>query len=518
MTCITFIHSDTEDEDGYEEEEDEDFVDEEEESFDVSEFVDLEDDTINAGESDDYVFTMETTSSSSKVQEEEEDPDKLEEKLKILEEVFVCVPRVLIKRVLGREDVKGDIEMASQKLQEFQDMENPGDLFKSPTKTKPSPTRKTPGSGDISQPFIAWPKAEDRGRENKEESSSRVEQSPKEDESESCRGKKRRRKKKNNRNENRVQRELREVENEAGEKGGNQVFPDQGARQGGRIFGRRPRGGPRWVPRGGSRGGPRGGFVQGQVDNQADVLQELEYGFSSGGYTSQTQRGYGNWRGRGNQPKPKPKPRGRGYRGRGNNFQNEDEYPSFGFRQEGDPFCQQYDQPQFTQRGRGRDQSNYGRGRSGQGARGRREGPVYLADLSKSCETHRSFDDLGFGDDGGGDSNRSDQGNLGSGNKRCDQREMRRAQSLSSVDDSPSADRRQNEEEESRFERNKLLVCGLSESTTDDGVLNFIEAMSGEEVQEIKMLGKDKALVTMAEDITSKSFNHNIQNFVVVHL
>jgi len=35
-------------------------------------------------------------------------------------------------------------------------------------------------------------------------------------------------------------------------------------------------------------------------------------------------------------------------------------------------------------------------------------------------------------------------------------------------------------------------------------VLNFIEAMSGEEVTEVK-LTNDKALITMANDITGKS-------------
>ena len=81
---------------------------------------------------------------------------------------------------------------------------------------------------------------------------------------------------------------------------------------------------------------------------------------------------------------------------------------------------------------------------------------------------------------------------------------MRRAQSLSNVEGDRRPERRENEEDESRFEQNKLVVRGLSASTTDDGVLNFIEAMSGEEVKEVTMLGKGKAVVTMAEQITSK--------------
>ena len=58
-------------------------------------------------------------------------------------------------------------------------------------------------------------------------------------------------------------------------------------------------------------------------------------------------------------------------------------------------------------------------------------------------------------------------------------------------------------EEDSNFEPNRLLVCGLSESTTHDGVLNFIEVISGEEVQKVQ-ISKGKALVTMTKDITSK--------------
>ena len=57
---------------------------------------------------------------------------------------------------------------------------------------------------------------------------------------------------------------------------------------------------------------------------------------------------------------------------------------------------------------------------------------------------------------------------------------------------------------DAKFEPKKLLICGLSESTTRDGVLNFIEAMSGEEVETVEM-SKSKALVTMTKDITSKS-------------
>ena len=113
----------------------------------------------------------------------------------------------------------------------------------------------------------------------------------------------------------------------------------------------------------------------------------------------------------------------------------------------------------------------------------------------------------GHGYRGGDDFNRRDQANRerpGSGaNREQGRGGMRRAQSLSSVEVDGHPERTENEEDESRFEQNKLVVRGLSASTTDDGVLNFIEAMSGEEVKEVTMLGKSKALVTMAEQITS---------------
>ena len=58
--------------------------------------------------------------------------------------------------------------------------------------------------------------------------------------------------------------------------------------------------------------------------------------------------------------------------------------------------------------------------------------------------------------------------------------------------------------EQSRFQQNQLLVSGLSALTTEDCLVNFIEAMSGGEVENV-MLRNDKALITMANDITGKS-------------
>lgn len=84
---------------------------------------------------------------------------------------------------------------------------------------------------------------------------------------------------------------------------------------------------------------------------------------------------------------------------------------------------------------------------------------------------------------------------------------MRRAQSLSSVMESgdQNVDQgRSNAKEQSQFERNQLLVCGLSALTTEECVTNFIEVMSGGEVKDI-ILRNDKALITMTSDITGKS-------------
>ena len=80
-------------------------------------------------------------------------------------------------------------------------------------------------------------------------------------------------------------------------------------------------------------------------------------------------------------------------------------------------------------------------------------------------------------------------------------RELRRAQSLSSGIDNQGTNRRENETEKTKFEPKNLH----SEPTSIDGVLNFTQAMSGEEVQKAEM-GKSKALVTMTDDGKGKSF------------
>ena len=67
--------------------------------------------------------------------------------------------------------------------------------------------------------------------------------------------------------------------------------------------------------------------------------------------------------------------------------------------------------------------------------------------------------------------------------------------------------------EQSRFQQNQLLVSGLSASTTEDCLVNFIEAMSGGEVEDV-MMRNDKALITMANDITGKSCQGMTSQFI----
>ena len=81
------------------------------------------------------------------------------------------------------------------------------------------------------------------------------------------------------------------------------------------------------------------------------------------------------------------------------------------------------------------------------------------------------------------------------GNREADQDGIRRAHSTSSVVEKGPID-------QSQFERNKILIRGLSEKTCPDGLVNFIEARSGgKEVKDVQMLKNGKALVTMADEI-----------------
>ena len=238
------------------------------------------------------------------------DPEEFEEKLRKLKQEFSCLPPVLVKRIICGDEVKGDLEIASQRLQEFQDKENTEDLFKEALMTprRPAVEKSTVTEGDFQAPS---------GGLNVEKS-------------------------------------------------------------------RQPQG------------------------------------------------GLGNLKGRGNPPKIKPKP-GRGPRGGFVHVHKE--YQADDFHKREQPSCERPGSSSNRERGRG---------------------------------------------------------------------ETRRTQSLSSVEVDGRPKRRENEEDEFRFEQNKLVVRGLSGSTTDEGLLNFIEAKSGEEVKKVTMLGKGKALVTMVERITSK--------------
>ena len=364
------------------------------------------------------------------------------------------------------------MEIASQRLQEFQDMENPQDIFKNPPTAKPLTT----SSRGTDQP---------RNFRGKQKSSFGSEKDmPK---------------------EHGEERDLRRGnfdDNRTKNRGGYQANPRQHGRQ---------RGGYRGRPRGAPRGGPRDGFSQGQSDFQG--FRDNEAGLSQGcGFGGdeffQSQRGHGNRGSRGHPPKPKPKNKGRGYRGRGTNYQTPGE--SF---QHSDQFFYGDSQPQFNQRQRnpeGRDASQQNQRR--REVRGRTAAPLQSSDFTDSNAVGHSFnDDSLLGPFGADDRNRRGQGNRGrprnSGNRGRGRGGMRKAQSLSSVTeigDQNTGQAGSNANEQSQFERNKLLVCGLSESTTEDGVVNFIEAMSGEEVKEVT-LRNNKALITMANDIAGKS-------------
>ena len=135
----------------------------------------------------------------------------------------------------------------------------------------------------------------------------------------------------------------------------------------------------------------------------------------------------------------------------------------------------------------------------------RRECPFRSS--AQTNEACRSYDDVDFGDEEEIEQNRSDLGNQGRSGDNLYRGRGRRGmrqltQGLSTEIESQGTVTRENEEG-SIFEPNKLLVCGLNETTTSDEVLNFIEVISDEEVQKVQM-SKGKALVTMTKDITSK--------------
>ena len=253
----------------------------EEEDFGNRHFVDVEDNVCvkarsrrNDGEENN--FTMDTASSSKT--EEEENLENMEKKLKKLEELFSSVPTVLIKRVLCRDDVKGDFNKARQTLQEFQGMGNSQDFIKLPANNGPI-ARGAPDNFARSENKKG--RIEMTESQNNQESRRKIGVTRKlkiENQNETKDG--------NGRGENNVYL-LRKNSfdiNEPKLMCENKVFPDRDAIQvelacrcEARILG--------------------GGFDQGQGDNQKygeNVAHELGYGVPLNDHMFQSQRGRGN--------------------------------------------------------------------------------------------------------------------------------------------------------------------------------------------------------------------------------
>ena len=218
--------------------------------------------------------------------------------------------------------------------------------------------------------------------------------------------------------------------------------------------------------------GPSVGFAQGQSNNQG--LKDNDMGVFQGCGV-----------GRGHPPKPKTKNRGRG-RGRGSKVKTPDE----GF-QDVDQVFHGDNQSQFFQ-----------------GQRYSEEGACQQYQGMSNPAIDSTFDDSPRSPFVGEDPSKRGQENSGrpcdNGNRGRGWDRMRHAQSLSSLTEiGDQRASRAGAKEQSRFQQNQLLVSGLSALTTKDCLVNFIEAMSGGEVEDV-MQRKDKALITMASDITGK--------------
>ena len=119
-------------------------------------------------------------------------------------------------------------------------------------------------------------------------------------------------------------------------------------------------------------------------------------------------------------------------------------------------------------------------------------------------KTRRSFYNLDSGNREETDPNARERVNRGMPDSRGRrQREIRRAQSLSSGIDYQGTNTRENETEKMKLELKNLDIelTSLEESLN----LALAKIMSRKEVQKAKM-GKGKALVTMTDDIKGKSF------------
>ncbi|XP_022804124.1 uncharacterized protein LOC111341422 [Stylophora pistillata] len=431
-------------------------------------------------------------------EEEEEDPEELERKSKQLQGIFSCLPSVLIKRILRREDVKGSIEKASQKLQEFQDMENPAVLFKNPAEGKPSAERPegkfeaTQTRSSIKQAWVAEGKPY-RGPEQ-----------------ESNRGRKKGRKpREKNQKQGQYDDAVRHDEGRnscdgdiSDQSEGNHAYrghnptspPDAPKPQSTRSLSqsRKPERSQEVTrsPSPSSRKvSPRKPLSDpspsqsGQKSTPPPVAPKPQ---STRLLDHST-------------PKPKETASGRGGRPGGN---YREQYPIPGDFQESDQFPDAEDQSQFMLRQLSQ------RNRGSRDCHEMQVHPVSLRELVGS-ETiaPSSIDDsdrekvrqdepskIGQEDSGRAQNRRSNRGRGQTG--------IRGAQSKSSVTGEGPADMVENGEDRPQFERNKLLIQGLGGKTTEDGLRNFIEAKSGgEEVKDVQMLKNGNALVIMADNI-----------------
>ena len=490
-------------------------------SFNVSDFVDKGDDGVRETVAKNVDMELGFSSAVDKyehegLEKEEEDPREFERKSKQLKELFSCLPPVLIKTVLRRDDVKGNLERARQKLQEFQDIENPADVFKNPAErrpliTKPKGKFEDPLThGPIKQAWVAGDKSSG-GPEH-----------------ESNRGKKNRSRP---REKNQTQGQHGDAERQDERRNGcdsdksDQNERNQACR--GQWFDHQ-NAFPSQRGRGNQRG-LRGCFRQVPIAGNQDYLlyksQERHFGDEG---NSQPQMGRGGQGGRGPPPKPKPKPKrkgsegsktpssfddsdagGRGHPskpepkpkpkgsegggGRGGNFQEQHQTP--GDFQESNQFSDAKDYSQFMQR-----QPNQRKGR-GRDSHENQVHPTSLRELvSSTTPAPSSFDDSDAGKFRQSKPSKNRQGDCGRarnrhGNRDAGQTGIRRAQSMSSVAEEGLAD-------QSQFARNKILIRGLSKKTSRDGLVNFIEVKcGGEEVKDVQMLKNGKALVTMANEI-----------------
>ena len=343
----------------------------------------------------------------------------MEEKLKELAKIFSCLPPVLIRGTLYRDDVNGDVEIACQQLHKFQAIENSKDMFQTAVGGKAST-----GTGQEKSSTVA----DLRGKINQDEIPM-------------------------------DQGEVKELRNVTTDSCGYLNLGQNGGYQSNEGQITSPSGEFKETPVEEPAKGPRGGLAQSQRSTQS--FKDTDMGMSQG------------WGvGLGHVQKPRTKSRGRGWRGRGRGIQ--------GVNQLG--------------------------GQQNQGKRGPHGGKAaQLSDFVDSNPARNSTCSNSLRGPSVGDyPSRRDQGKRGepwnSVNRRRGEGGLGRAQSLSDVQSAchPEAI------EQSRFQQNQLLVSGLSASTTEDCLVNFIEAMSGGEVEDV-MMRNDKALITMANDITGKS-------------